>query len=54
MSTQMEFRCVLCNKPVDLMTDTVAAEMGRAVHRQCYASKVIGLDVEETSRSRVC
>jgi hypothetical protein len=30
MSTPLEFHCVLCNKPVDLTTDTVADEMGRA------------------------
>jgi hypothetical protein len=49
MSTPLEFHCVLCNKPVDLMTDTVADEMGQAVHQQCYVSKIICKDFEETS-----
>lgn len=53
MTTPLEFYCVLCNKPVDLTTDAVADEVGRTVHQQCYVGKIISMDAEETSRSRV-
>ena len=35
-----EIPCKICNKPVDLNTDLIADENGKAVHEDCYVQHV--------------
>jgi hypothetical protein len=53
MSTEPEFLCAFCNKPIDLTIDLNAAENGMTVHEQCYVNKITGGDSAETLRCRV-
>jgi hypothetical protein len=36
-----QMTCHICNKPLDLGTDTAADEDGEAVHETCYAKLVL-------------
>jgi hypothetical protein len=36
-----ETPCALCRKPLDLQTDLCADENGKAVHEDCYVSRLI-------------
>jgi hypothetical protein len=36
-----EFRCVLCNKLLDLTIDLNTDDNGKAVHEQCYVNRLI-------------
>jgi hypothetical protein len=36
-----EILCTLCSKPVDLTVDLYADENGRAVHEQCYVTRLL-------------
>jgi hypothetical protein len=35
-----EIPCVICTKPVDLNVDLSADENGKAVHTECYVSRI--------------
>jgi hypothetical protein len=35
-----EIPCVICNKPVDLSADLCAEENGKAVHAECYVTRI--------------
>ncbi|HEY4904748.1 MAG TPA: hypothetical protein VIH89_14840 [Candidatus Sulfotelmatobacter sp.] len=37
---QSEVKCSICNKPVTLHSDTGTDEDGKAVHKQCYATRI--------------
>ncbi len=40
--------CRICNKPLELGTDTAADEDGEAVHETCYAKLVLKGNSPET------
>jgi hypothetical protein len=35
-----EIPCIVCKKPVNLQTDLCADENGKAVHADCYVSRI--------------
>jgi hypothetical protein len=35
-----ETSCILCSKPLDLRSDLNADEHGKAVHEECYVSRI--------------
>ena len=35
-----EISCALCSKPVDLLIDLSADESGKAVHEECYVTRL--------------
>jgi hypothetical protein len=35
-----EISCALCSKPVDLLIDLSADENGKAVHEECYVTRL--------------
>lgn len=37
---ESEIKCSICNKPVTLHSDTATDEDGKAVHKQCYATRI--------------
>jgi hypothetical protein len=36
-----EIPCALCSNPVDLVSDLLADENGKAVHEDCYVNRLI-------------
>ncbi len=47
-SRQSEIICSICGKPVTLHDDTGADEDGKAVHKECYASRIAKDDQRAT------
>jgi hypothetical protein len=39
-----EFRCMLCNKLLDLTIDLNTDDNGKAVHEQCYVNRLVSKD----------
>jgi len=33
--------CAVCSKPIDLQTDLCADEIGKAIHEECYVSRLL-------------
>ncbi len=43
-----QMTCPICNKPLNLGTDTAADEDGKAVHETCYTKLVLKSNHPET------
>ena len=43
-----QMTCHICNKPLDLGTDTAADDDGEAVHETCYTELVLKNNSPET------
>jgi len=39
-ATCPEIPCILCSKPVNLISDLHADENGKAVHEECYVKRI--------------